>query len=142
MSARTCVECGLMYDLSQFDPRHNSQFESLPAMDKVRRQSRCRECNKIYSRRRALVGGRMAGLARGHGVIASARSGSVFRIVEVEGSGECSGALLELRQAAREFNASLPEDRCDVERHGITIESVPARTAWQTFLVEGGGFSP
>jgi hypothetical protein len=75
MSARTCVECALTLDLSWFVPRHNRQYEGLPSMDEVLRQPRCRECNKVYHRRRALFLRCIATEARRHSV-AAFRSGT------------------------------------------------------------------
>lgn len=90
-------------------------------MGEVWRQPRCRECNKLYLRRRSLFRGRMARLAEQHGVVVRPRPRSVFRVVEVERSDAGRKVLRALRKAAREFNASLPEDRCELDRHGMKV---------------------
>ena len=138
MSGRTCVECRLTFDLSKFVPRHNAQYDHLPTMAEVRRQPRCRECNKIYLRRRGLVRGRIANLARGHGAVVRARSRSAFRVIEVERSGVGRRALRNLRETVREFNDGLPDDRCDDSMHGINVVTVPvAATQRLLFPLEG-----
>lgn len=137
MTARTCVECGLTLDLSRFVPRHSSEYERLPAMGEIWRQPRCRDCNKLYLRRRALFLGRIAELARRHDVVVRPRPRSAYRIVEVEESASARRASRALRTVARAFNASLPDDRCEVERHGITVRSMPvavSRAMQQTFF--------
>jgi hypothetical protein len=138
MSGRTCVECRLIFDLSKFVPRRNAQYEHLPTMAEVWRQPRCRECNKIYLRRRGLFRGRIANLARGHGAIVRARSRSAFRVIEVESSGAGRRILRELRKIVHEFNNGLPDDRCDVSMHGISIVTVSiAATQRLLFPIEG-----
>jgi len=142
MSAQTCVECGLTFDLSKFVPRLNVQYEDLPTMDEVWRQPRCRDCNRIYGRRRSLFLGRIAALAEQHGVYLRARPHSVYRVVEVEDSDRGRRALGAVQQVVRAFNGSLPDDRCDVGRHGITVISVPIAAAKQTVLPLDGPPSP
>src|SRR5690606_20104629 len=88
-------------------------------------QPRCRECNKLYHRRRRFFHDTILRLAEMNGVDARSVRRSVFRVIEVKRSAEASRALRTLRKAAGEFNASLPPERSDVERHGVSVVLVP-----------------
>lgn len=126
MSARTCVECGLAFDLSRFVPRQNAQYDELPTMAEVWRQPRCRECNKLYHRRRRFFHDTILRLAEMNGVDARSVRRSVLRVIEVKHSAEASRALRTFRKAAGEFNASLPPERSDVHRHGVRVVLAPS----------------
>lgn len=116
----------MVFPLSKFVPRHNSQYDERPAMNEVIRQPRCRECNKLYSRRRSLFNGKLSRLAEELGVVIRARPKSVFRVIEVKRSKEDRKVLRALRKVTAEFNDSLPVDRCEVDKHGVKVELAPS----------------
>jgi hypothetical protein len=119
-----CPECGTWDYDAGYVPRNNSDFEDGDGAN-ARRQSRCPECNSCYGRRRNFVNGRFQRLADAVGVRVEAQPRSVYRIVNVLDV-PAARTRRRLDEAVTAFNASLPPDRSNVDRHGIRL-ALPER---------------
>src|ERR1041385_773596 len=128
VAARHCVECGFLYPLSEFVPRDNSQYDELHMMTKVFRQPRCRLCNKTYGRRRVFLKKTLAPLAEASHLEIHPKKGTSYRIIEIPSLGVSVEDWTRWTKLVEEFNRSLPDERSEIDVHGIRLEKVPART--------------
>lgn len=126
--ARRCPECEHTFPLADFPPRDLRQYdqEDVPASDQILRESRCPRCNHVYGRRRRFVLRPLSRLAKSLGVRIRAKKRSVFRIVEVVSRRVPANLVERLNECVRAFNESLPDDRCEIARHGVCVVTVGA----------------
>ena len=122
-NSERCAECHICKDLSKFHPRKKEQADAALSRGEVWLQPRCRDCSRIYGNRvRAFR--RLRKVAERDGLELLHSPGSCYRIWNVRLPSGLSNVPSTIREGIGAFNAALPDDRCDVARHGVTLRMI------------------